>query len=76
MDKASASPKLNVRLEEDLRCLLEAAAERSLRSLSAEIRYRLRCLLEAAAERSLRSLSAEIRYRLRRSLEQPEPAAA
>jgi predicted HicB family RNase H-like nuclease len=47
MDKASASPKLNVRLEEDLRCLLEAAAERSLRSLNAEIRYRLRRSLES-----------------------------
>jgi predicted HicB family RNase H-like nuclease len=46
MDKASVSPKLNVRLEEDLRCLLEAAAERSLRSLNAEIRYRLRRSLE------------------------------
>ena len=46
MDKASAPPKLNVRLEEDLRCLLEAAAERSLRSLNAEIRYRLRRSLE------------------------------
>jgi hypothetical protein len=46
MDKASGPPKLNVRLEEDLRCLLEAAAERSLRSLNAEIRYRLRRSLE------------------------------
>lgn len=46
MDKASVPSKLNVRLEEELRRSLEAAAQRSLRSLNAEIRYRLRRSLE------------------------------
>ena len=59
MDKASAPPKLNVRLEEDLRCLLEAAAERSLRSLNAEIRYRLRRSLEQAEPAAVRPPTAD-----------------
>ena len=58
--------KFLVRMPEDLRDLLKAEAERSVRSLNGEIVYRLRQSIEAqrldrgATQDELRALSADL----------------